>query len=62
MKIIHIVNQDPAENILRVIEEQSKHHDVEVINMVSVHDDYDDLIDKIVACDRVISWGNAAQE
>ena len=58
MKIVHIVNQAPAENILNLIEEQKKVHDVEVINIDVEQLDYDAVIDQVINSDRVISWSN----
>ena len=58
MKIVHIVNQAPAENILNLIEEQKKVHEVEVINIDVDQLDYDAVIDQVINSDRVISWSN----
>ena len=58
MKILHIVNQAPAENILNLIDEQKKVHDVEVINIGVEELDYDAVIDQVINSDRVISWSN----
>lgn len=58
MKIIHIVSQRPAKNVLDLIEEQRKVHDVEIINLDVEQPDYDAIIDQVINCDRVISWSN----
>jgi len=58
MKIIHIVNQKTTQSVLNLIDEQRKVHDVEVINLEDGQPDYDAIIDKVVNCDRVISWSN----
>lgn len=58
MKIVHIVNQAPAENILNLIEEQKKVHEVEVINIDVDQLDYDAIIDQVINSDRIISWSN----
>lgn len=58
MKIIHIVNQKPTQYVINLIDEQRKAHDVEIINLEDGQPDYDAIIDKVINCDRVISWSN----
>ena len=58
MKIVHIVNQKTKQSVLSLIDEQRKVHDVEVINLEDGQPDYDEIIDKVKNCDRVISWSN----
>lgn len=58
MKIIHIVNQKPAQPVLDLIEEQKKAHEVELINIDDEQLDYDAIIDQVLASDHVISWSN----
>lgn len=58
MKIIHIVNQKPAQSVINLIDDQRKAHDVEIINLEDGQPDYDEIIDKVLNCDRVISWSN----
>jgi NAD-dependent SIR2 family protein deacetylase len=58
MKILHIVNETPAKNVLDLIELQRKAHDVEVININVEQPDYDAIIDQVINSDRVISWSN----
>ena len=58
MKIIHIVNQKPTQKVINLIDEQRKAHDVEIINLDEGQPDYDAIIEKVINCDRVISWSN----
>ncbi|WP_455222756.1 hypothetical protein [Kaarinaea lacus] len=58
MKITHIINRMPAKNVLDLIEEQRKSHDVEVINIDAENLDYDAIIDRVISSDKVISWSN----
>lgn len=58
MKILHIVNETPAKDVLDLIELQRKAHDVEVININVEQPDYDAIIDQVINSDRVISWSN----
>jgi len=58
MKIIHIVNQKTTQSVLSLIDEQRKVHDVEVVNLEDGQPDYDAIIEKVINCDRVISWSN----
>jgi len=58
MKIIHLVIKKPGKRILRLINEQSKNNEVEIINLNENITDYEDIIEKVMNCDRVISWGN----
>ena len=58
MKILHIVNQKPAKNILDLIDEQKKSHEVELVNIDVDQPDYDAIIDQVINSDRVISWSN----
>ena len=57
MKIVHILNKKPSPCVLDLIEEHRKLHEVEIINLEEQLD-YDAVIDKVINCDRVISWGN----
>ena len=58
MKIIHLVIKKPGKKILRLINEQSKNNEVEIINLNENITDYENIIEKVMNSDRVISWGN----
>ena len=57
MKILHIVNQNPAQYILDLINEQRKTNEVEMIYL-DAEPDYDVIVDHVINSDRVISWSN----
>jgi len=56
MKILHIVKSRPSELAKRVIERQSKNHEVKIINLKKKDISYEDVIDEIFSHDKVISW------
>lgn len=56
MKILHILNDGPARLSDRIIQEQSKDHQVEVIDLSKNAVSYEVLIEKIFACDKVMCW------
>ena len=58
MKIIHIVIKKPGKRILRLINDQSKNNEVEIINLNENITNYESIIEKVMSSDRVISWGN----
>ena len=54
MKVLHILNDgSDAKNI---IEHHSENNDLEVINLKDIDISYDELVDRIEQCDKVISW------
>ena len=55
MHLLYIVKQDRGESFQKILNEQKKEHEVEVINLQD-EPDYDMILDKIESCDRVISW------
>lgn len=56
MKILHILNGGPTDLSDQVIDENSREHQVEIVNLGEKEISYDELVDKIFSCDRVISW------
>jgi len=58
VKIIHIVIKKPGKRILRLINDQSKNNEVEIINLNENITNYESIIEKVMSSDRVISWGN----
>lgn len=56
MKILHILNDGPARLSDRIIQEQSKDHQVEVVDLSKNTSSYETLIEKIFAFDKVVCW------
>lgn len=55
MKILHILNDGPSDLSAKIIETQSKEHEVKVVEL-SRKKSYESLIDDIFSHDKVISW------
>jgi hypothetical protein len=55
MKILHILNDGPTDLSSKIIEVQSKDHEVKVIELAQ-KESYDALVDEIFSNDRVASW------
>ena len=55
-KVLHILNDGPDAQAERIIAAQAKDHRVEVVDLTAAKVSYDQLVDRIFACDRVISW------
>ena len=63
MKIVHIINKkNPINCILDLVEAQRTAHEVELIDLDAGEPDYDSVVEKVMACDRVISWQNIHSE
>jgi hypothetical protein len=56
MKILYIFNDGPDEKARKLIEEQRNDNEVETIDLTNKETSYDELVDKIEQCDKVISW------
>lgn len=56
MKILHILTDGHTELTKKIIEVQSKIHDVKVIDLTKKDLPYEEVVDEIFASDRVISW------
>jgi len=56
MKILHILNDGPAQLSDEVISLQSKDNEVKRIDLSPKDISYEDIVDDIFACDKVISW------
>ena len=56
MKILHILNDGPDDDAMLIIGEHKKEHEVEIVDLSQKAMSYDDLVDKIEQCDKVISW------
>jgi hypothetical protein len=56
MKVLHIVKSKPTGLTKKIIEEQSKKHEVKVINLRKKDISYEDVIDDIFSHDKIFSW------
>ncbi len=56
MKILHILNDGPADLPERIIAVHREQHDVRVVDLTQKDLSYDALIDDIFSSDKVISW------
>lgn len=56
MKILHIINNNKTDLTKKIIEAQSKKHDIKVIELSKKRISYKALVDDIFAYDRVVSW------
>ena len=56
MKVLHILNNGPGELSDQMIDANAGEYQVEVVNLGENEISYDELVDKIFSCDRVISW------
>jgi len=56
MHILHILNDGPTELSDLMIDVHSREHATEVVDLEKEETTYEELVDKIFSCDRVISW------
>ncbi|GMR19415.1 MAG: hypothetical protein BMS9Abin36_0010 [Gammaproteobacteria bacterium] len=56
MHILHILNDGPTELSDQVIDMHSRECQIEVVDLKKGDFSYEDLVEKIFSCDRVISW------
>ncbi|MCK4586138.1 MAG: hypothetical protein KAU29_02290 [Gammaproteobacteria bacterium] len=56
MKILYIFNDGPDEKATKLIEEQKNDNEIETVDLTNKETSYDELVDKIEQCDKVISW------
>ncbi|MDH5392567.1 MAG: hypothetical protein OEY11_05210 [Gammaproteobacteria bacterium] len=56
MKVLHILNDGPDSDAEHIITHHSEHHEVEVIDLTAMRISYDELVERIEQCDKVISW------
>ncbi len=56
MKILHILNDGPTDLSSKVIETESRDHEVKVVELSKKEVSYEALVDEIAAHDRVMSW------
>ena len=55
MKVMHILVDGPDDDAAAIIEYE-KEEDIEVVDLSQEEISYDELVDKIEQCDKVISW------
>ena len=55
-RILHILREGPQEDVLEIIKAQAEQHEVEVVDLSKPEFSYDEVVDKIAACDKVLSW------
>lgn len=56
MKILYIFKNGPDEKATKIIEEQKKDNELETLDLNNKEISYEELVDKIEQCDKVISW------
>ena len=56
MKILHILNDGPAQLSDQIISVQAKEHEVKVIDLSKKAASYESIVDDIFSYDKVISW------
>lgn len=56
MKILHILNDGPADLSGRIIDTQSKDHEVKVVDLSKKETSHETLVDEIFSHDKAISW------
>lgn len=56
MKVLHILNDGPDDDAKIIITHHSENNEVEVIDLTNFDMSYDELVDRIEQCDKVISW------
>lgn len=54
MHLLYIVKQDRGETFRKILTEQQKEHEVEIVELPD-EPDYDMILKKIESCDKVIS-------
>lgn len=56
LHILHILSDGPTKLSDQIIDVHAREHEVEVVELKESETSYEDLVDKIFASDRVISW------
>jgi regulator of RNase E activity RraB len=56
MKVLHILNDGPDGDAKSIIEHHAENYDVEIVDLTEINISYDNLVDQIEQCDKVISW------
>ena len=56
MNVLHLLNDGPNEDASTIIDAHKQKHNVEIIDLTASDISYEEVVDKIDHCDRVISW------
>jgi len=56
MKILHIINNGQTDLTKKIIDAQSKDHEIKVIELSKKRISYEALVDDIFSSDKVVSW------
>jgi len=56
MRVLHLITEEPSATIQAIIREQERVHQVQVIRLDLEGVDYDQVIQAIEQCDRVMAW------
>lgn len=56
MQVLHILNDGPSDDAQFIIDQQACNHDIQIVDLSKDDINYDDLVDRIEQCDKVLSW------
>jgi hypothetical protein len=57
VKILHLLNDGPDSSVPEeILEVQAEEHEVEVLDLTHLTLSYEELIERIFAADKVMSW------
>ena len=56
MKILAILHDDEKQKPVEILEDMKDENQVEIIRLNENENNYDELVEKIDHCDKVISW------
>ena len=56
MKVLHILNHGPDDDANDIIAHHSENHEIDIVDLTDMGISYDELVDRIEQCDKVISW------
>jgi len=56
LKVLHILKEKPSATVERIIALHAEENEVETVKLYEGGVDYEDLLQRIFSCDRVISW------
>ena len=55
MKILYLMRDNPDDTVNKIMEIQKQSNDVSVIDL-NANKNYDEIVDAIAGCDKVITW------
>jgi hypothetical protein len=56
MRVLHVLKDGPEEAETAMAEMQAAEHEVEIVDLSKPGISYEELVDRIFASDKVISW------